>query len=157
LVAYAFTRRILVRAAPEVDRPGVVRVLGLPFFLVRIFVLVAWAPWAPFEYSANAPDRLVRISRLTQLGHYAAIALTIALWGWIVPRATLRGQLRAASIATAAVVALVVVPSLPQAHTLSELAPLGFFAALAVACVVAWLSTLGENPRVIPHPTDDSC
>ena len=27
----------------------------------------------------------------------------------------------------------------------------------AVACVVAWLSTLGENPRVIPHPTDDSC
>ena len=134
LIAYAVARRLVVRAAPGVDRPAVVRALGLPFLLAPIFVVIAWA--TPFEPSHNTPDPLERIGRLTQLADYAAIALTIALWGWIVPRATLRGQLRAATIATAAVVALGVVRSLSG---------LGFFAPPAIACAIAWLTTLREG------------
>jgi hypothetical protein len=72
-----------------------VRLAGLPLLILPVMFLLAWS--APFEVTYDTPDVAERTGRLIQLAVYAAGALAIAAYGWVMPRANFRGWLRMAA------------------------------------------------------------
>ena len=107
LSALAMARRIGMMAHPPTDdrarrsRWGV-RLAGLPFLLLPMTFLVVWSFWVPYVASDDSPTPDERTARLVQLAVTAAVGLGIAVYGWVVPRATFRGWLRAIALGTAA-------------------------------------------------------
>jgi len=145
LVSLAFTCRLGRAAYPTTDPEArrsrwIVRLAGLVFLVLPLTLLNAWR--APVGFDPNAPSPEERAGRVALLTVLAGLSTLVALYGWIVPRATVRGWIRASA---AMIGATIVVDStwilLAEARTIS-MSDLGVlvagFAPLSIACIVAW-------------------
>jgi hypothetical protein len=103
LALAAITRSLGALALPSRESRWAVRLAGLPLLVLPAMLVRSFGP---IVYSEDTPGPEEHTARLVQLGVYAAIALVIAGYGWVAPRATFRGMVRTGAMTIGGVLLL---------------------------------------------------